>query len=327
MKTIKFFALALATFALVACEGNGGEPNNNEPTAVESITLSETNLELEVGATHTLVATVTPAGAAEVVWSSSDETKVTVAAGVVTAVAEGNAMVVATAGAKTAMCLVSVKAASGPGTGGGNEGGAKVPEGSEFYPIIMDAITAEALGNKIITDFRPDGMTKNLWVWDNTYAGATASGLNYFGNTEGYTALTVGTVGWSGMGYCAENAVGEFTSDFGTQAAALIDKMLASPEDYFLHMAIKSTDNASHTFYFGCTDATKFVLGSTVFDGGAIFSDFPRDGAWHAFDIPVAQFANGLAASARDGANIFVALSGGTAGVQLNLDAVYFYKK
>ncbi len=326
MKTIKFFALALATLALVACEkGSDGTDGGSEPTSVKDIVLSESTLNLEIGATHTLVATTDPAGAA-VAWESQNPAIATVADGLVTAIAEGNTIISATAGGKVKTCLVSVKAASNPGGNGGG-GDAKVPEGSEFYPIIMDAITAEALGNKIITDFRPDGMTKNLWVWDNTYAGATASGLNYFGNTEGYTALTVGTVGWSGMGYCAENAVGEFTSDFGTQAAALIDKMLASPEDYFLHMAIKSTDNASHTFYFGCTDATKFVLGSTVFDGGAIFSDFPRDGAWHAFDIPVAQFANGLAASARDGANIFVALSGGTAGVQLNLDAVYFYKK
>ncbi len=289
---------------------------NFEQPAVQSITLSDEAVTLyAIGQQHTLTATVAPSvWEGTITYTSANPEVATVVNGVITAVAVGKTTITAQAEDKTATCTVDVQTT-------------KVPEGSEFYPIIMDAVTFEALGNKVISDFRPDGMTKNLWIWENTYTSAVASGLNYFGNAEGYTALTVGTMGWSGLGFCAQNVVDGSTSDFGTQVNVLIDKMLASPEDYFLHIAIKSTDNASHTFYFGCTDATKFVLGTTVFDGGVIFSDFPRDGSWTGFDIPMTQFVNGLTASARDGANLFVALSGGTAGVQLNLDAVYFYKK
>jgi hypothetical protein len=59
-----------------------------------------------------------------------------------------------------------------------------------------------------------------------------------------------------------------------------------------------------------------------------VYADFERDGAWHAFDIPMSKFANALANQAVEaGVNVFVVLTEGTQGAQLNLDAVYFYKK
>ena len=80
---------------------------------VESITLDPKNLELEVGETLTISATVLPENATDktVVWSSLNETVATVdASGTVTAVSAGNAVIKAAAGEVEGVCLVTVTA-------------------------------------------------------------------------------------------------------------------------------------------------------------------------------------------------------------------------
>lgn len=84
------------------------------PVQVESVTISEESIELEIGETFTLTATVLPENAADktVTWSSSNDAIATVSAdGVVTGVAVGNATIVAAAGQRTAVCSVKVSGA------------------------------------------------------------------------------------------------------------------------------------------------------------------------------------------------------------------------
>ena len=80
--------------------------------AVESVTLDKTTLDLTVGGTATLTATVKPDNATDktVTWSCDNTAVATVADGVVTAVAEGTAKVTAHAGEASAVCTVTVKA-------------------------------------------------------------------------------------------------------------------------------------------------------------------------------------------------------------------------
>lgn len=88
--------------------------------AVTDITLSQTNLSLEKGETATLTATVAPADATDktVSWSSSDASVATVSSsGLVTAVKAGKATITATAGGKSAQCVVSVKEEGGMDAG------------------------------------------------------------------------------------------------------------------------------------------------------------------------------------------------------------------
>lgn len=79
--------------------------------AVSGVTLDETKLSLEEGATATLTATVAPENATDkkVTWSSSAPSVATVDEnGKVTAVKAGEAVITATAGEKTAECAVTV---------------------------------------------------------------------------------------------------------------------------------------------------------------------------------------------------------------------------
>lgn len=77
---------------------------------VTSVSLNQNKLNLEVGKTGTLTATVKPDNATDktVTWTTSDAKVATVANGVVTAVAKGEATITATAGGKTATCKVTV---------------------------------------------------------------------------------------------------------------------------------------------------------------------------------------------------------------------------
>ena len=83
---------------------------------VTGVTLNKSTTSLDVGATETLIATVTPADATNktVIWDSSSTAAATVdSEGLVTAVAEGATVITATTqdGGKTATCTVSVTAA------------------------------------------------------------------------------------------------------------------------------------------------------------------------------------------------------------------------
>ncbi len=312
MKHCKFIALAAAAFMFAACE--------KTPEGVTNVTLDQSTVQVEVGKTVTLTATVEPAGAAEVTWESSNTAVATVDGGVVTGVAEGTAIIAASADGKTASCIVTVVA---EGSGDENENGNETPgadhaslQGSEYYPFFLDGTTAELLGDKIILDFRPDEMTKFLYIWEQTYTAKDATGMGFYGNTDGYTSMTV-TSTWSGCGLNVPEA----------NAKTLYDKIIANPDQYYFHMAIKSTDNYSHCFYlFGAENTSKFVLGSKSVYDGPVKQDFTRDGSWQEIEFPLSDL--NLSGYTGDTAiNIFVALTEGVPGAILNIDAVFIYKK
>ena len=314
MKANKLFAAALAALALVGF--NACKPSN----PAEELKLSTDALSLKVGESQDLVANVTVAK-----WTSSNEAVATVIpandgkTAKVTGVAEGNAIISATTAAGvTKTCVVAVK-------NEGQQGGGSEVKGSQIWPILLDGVTAEANASKIVADFRPDEAEKFLYIWDQTYAANdNPTGKNFAGNTEGFMALTVGTLGWAGGGFFLAEG-----SSFAAAAEELRKAIVADPDNYFFHLAIKSTDQGSHCFYIMNNEATKFGIGaSAVYDAPASsLRNFTRDGAWAEFDIPMSAFASALSSELAGGINLFVILSEGTAGVQLNLDAVYFYKK
>lgn len=108
MKTTLFWAIAMvATGLFTACNSD-----DNEPVAVSGITIDPPTLELSIGRTETLAATLTPENATDptVEWSSNYTDIATVDdAGNVTALKKGDATITAKAGNVTATCLVTVK--------------------------------------------------------------------------------------------------------------------------------------------------------------------------------------------------------------------------
>ena len=105
MKKILYFLAAALTLAamVISCEK---EPKEVKVTGVK---LDQTSLQMFVGDSQTLTATVQPADAkATVEWSTSDASVATVSNGVVTAVAAGSATITAKADSYTATCTVTV---------------------------------------------------------------------------------------------------------------------------------------------------------------------------------------------------------------------------
>ena len=136
----------------------------------------------KVGETATITANVAAT------WASNKEAVATVAPGndggktaIVTAVAEGNAIISATANGETKTCVVLVEKAAGP------SGDEKTIEAKRIWPVILDGVTAEKYASLIAGDFRVNDVDNFLYIWaaGETYNAGDGTGKNFFGNTEG----------------------------------------------------------------------------------------------------------------------------------------------
>ena len=197
---------------------------------------------------------------------------------------------------------------------------------NQVWPIIMDETTFATCNSNsaVVADFRPNNQDRFLYIWVETYDSLTTAGLNSMGNTDGYLSLRVTDQGWAGAGFCLTDNGNSWQAAEQLRAA-----IVANPDNYYLHMAIKSTDNYSHCFYLfyneATTEATRFVLGNhSVVYNEPVYSDFTRDGEWQEFYIPTSTFASALAGiTCNAGVDIFAMLSEGVQGAMLDLDAVY----
>lgn len=322
MKAIKFFAMALVALTFMGCPNEKPE-NPDDPQQETTLALDQTSITINVEETATINATV------DATWASSNPAVATVAGegkvATVTAVAEGNTVITATtAGGQTKTCVVLVKKAStGPGDGDENQ----AINAKRIWPIVLDGVTAQANESIIAGDIRPDpenGNNLDIWAAGETYTAGGGTGVNYFGNTEGYVSLIVAAPdGWSGGGF----NIGKATS---IQAMKDVKAaIVANPDKMFLHIGIKATTEGNHEFYLFGNDATAFNIGKAAVEKGEVIGDFTRDGSWYGFDIPMAQFVNTIAGTNINDAGQYIMsfLSGNAVGSQLNLDAVYFYEK
>lgn len=308
MKLTKFFLFtALVAVLFSACKSE---------VEVTGVTLDEASASVAIKDTIELVATVLPKGASgDVVWSSSDEKVATVNAGKVIGVSLGKTNIKATVGTFSAVCEVTVTKEVVDFKSSLN--------GTEYFLISMDGVTATKLGTKVKADFRPDELKKFLYIWDNTFTAGTSSGPNPFGEVEAWVSLSVGTIGWSGAGFNCKDGVE-------------LDKLVpitTSPDKYYFHMAIKSKSAATFVFALDGQSGVKFAVGPAPFnDNGTIIqplADFPRDGEWQKIEIPMSTLkTKGLLYSTGMGEkNVLWFLAGGAAGTELNIDGVFIYKK
>lgn len=322
------FALATMALVLVGCK--------KSETTTYSISPNPANVEVQ----KTVQLTLTPAATAT--WKSANESIATVDAnGLVTGVAKGQTTVTATIGDISTSAVINVTEGAGPTPDPEPDPSTLHPSlrGSEYYIFQMDETTIAKIKSKVKADLRAndggDGSnTHSFYIWEGTYNAGTTSGRNFYGEAEGWYSFQVLSVGWSGGGLCIHDAAGQAG---GVADVNPLSAIMANPENYVFHIAMKSTDNASHAIILNGSASSKgaVTIGATKFDDGGkyydIAGDFTRDGSWGEIEIPMTTFTNqGLQYASNnvgDGINVLAFLSGGQAGTMLQFDACFIYKK
>lgn len=193
-------------------------------------------------------------------------------------------------------------------------------QGENYYLIYLDeeTVAGSIPKQKIAADYRVDDTVNFLYIWENTYISNPAIGPNSNGVPGAFIDYSVNNIGWSGFGF-ASLAPGKNLSGIS--------------DEHYVHFALKSMGNENHMIIIAGEDKkeAKLNIGSTPFnDNGVIYDpydNFPRDGEWKSFDIPVKTLKR-LGANFSDGftGNVFAMLSGGVEGTNICLDAVFFYR-
>lgn len=330
MKATKFFAAALAVLCLVgfaSCNKNDKEEDSVTYKIVPA------NPTVQVGATLQL--SLEPAATAA--WASLTPTIATVnpVSGVVTGVAAGPAVITALIDGQTYSTTVTVTA-----KGGGDSEKPETPseeinidpswpaslKGSNYVILQLDETTAAKLKGRVLADLSIDDNEVNLWVWENTYNAGEGSGKNFYGEAEGWPAFQVSNVGWSGLG---QNVAGSRLSELNK-----LNAIMQEPDKYYFHIAMRSTDEASHCIELdGTTGKGQVTIGATPYDDQgkliSIAGNFTRNGEWGEIEIPMTTFIQqGLQYGSNNtvGINALVFLSGGVEGSMLQYDACFIYK-
>lgn len=212
-------------------------------------------------------------------------------------------------------------------------------QGSNYYLFALSASAEAVIADKVVADYRVDDYNTFLYIWEETYNAGETSGPNMFGLIEGWSCLTVAGKGWSGCGFCCYNK----------EELDKLPGIIEDPENYYLHLAMKSQDDTVHTinFYSGNPDESFGVKIGGSYDSaeptGEAEYGYQRDGEWHEIEIPMTFFTNkGLmfvpskwagatvgdpdnGVAGANGHNVLAILSG--AYGTLNIDAAFVYKK
>ncbi len=284
---------------------------------VSGLILDKDDLEISLETSIVLNVSLQPEGAkGEVVWSSDDPTVASVDNGMVTAIKRGSAGITASCGTYSDTCRVSVIPVEFDAD--------KLPsslKGESYHIIQLDDSSYAYIEDRVVNDFRPDNLNKNLWIWESTFLGGASSGLNYYGLEKGWISLVVANKGWSGAGFNVGPGYGSID----------MTDLFNNPLDYYFHISLKSSQPGTSVMliFKDKNSEAKVVLGSIPLDGIAPYSDFARDNMWSTVEVPV-SYLNSLGVFFNDtftDVNILSFLAGGIEGTTLDLDAMFFYKK
>lgn len=215
-------------------------------------------------------------------------------------------------------------------------------EGSNYYTLSLDATTAAQIQSKIVQDLSCDDLTMFFDWWNAAAFGAgVCSGPNFYGQVDGWFALTINTMeasgSWFGGAFRLINPKeediatpdadgslpeGKVTQEAYDAAKARRETLKDITADYTLHLAMKSS--AAGHYNVGMFDGATVVIGDETSTYG-----FKRDGAWHEIEIPMSAFMVGEKFNF-DGVNMLYFTQGPDGSIwpkNLDLDAVFIYKK
>lgn len=196
-------------------------------------------------------------------------------------------------------------------------------QGSEYVTIALDENSTQSISKRIKASYQVDDDNVWLYVWDETYTAGTASGLNFYGEATGWTSLVVANVGWSGAGWCV---VKPETVPAFVESASDLSK-------WKFHIAYKGAANVAHIVILYWNDQVyKFAVGQgSLEDAGVAYNAIApvsgtfTPGVWNEYEISLDK--TGMDYTKTTKGNLAAILSGGVTGTQIDVDAVFFYKK
>ena len=191
------------------------------------------------------------------------------------------------------------------------------------YIILSENAVNEftAAGTKM-NDLQPNDVDRFLYVWDNTFNAGDSSYPRVDMEEGGYVSLSVGSVGWSGAGFCltTETNLGHFN------------------ENTRFHLAYMTpNDNAPASLGIiilggETTKPAKVALGAAYDDNGVIYPAVGPKASddWNGIDISFGDLKKlfpefDWTGSDKYKDNIFSFLAGGVTGQAFSFDALYFY--
>lgn len=273
---MKFKKLFLIIFSLcislsLACgfAACGGEEDTGIPVA--SVGFNKNVLELEVGETYKLNATVLPSNATDktLIWSSSDSDVASVSDGLITARKEGEAEITAKSGNKQAVCTVTVK-----------------PETDVTVPVtsvtLNQSVYTLAIGASytLIPTVLPANATDRQVKWSSS-------------NEKTVTVSDRGVI----------QAIAEGTSTIKAEAGGKSATCAVTVEKTIVAVAEVTLDRTSLTLKVNET----FTLSATVAPENAT----DKAVKWTTSDSGVVRVSNGIVTSVGEGTAKITAAAGG----------------
>ena len=183
------------------------------PIPATGITLSSNTLSFAtLNATQTLTATLTPSDSTDTVtWASSDQTKATVANGVVTSVGYGSCTITATAGSVSATCSVTIAQATLSSISA-----VYTQSGTVYDTDSLDSLKSDL----VVTATWSDSTTSTVASTDYTLSGTLTAGtstvtVSYGGKT---TTFNVTVTAELPSGYTKYDYIARVNSDNNNSA-------------------------------------------------------------------------------------------------------------
>lgn len=189
-------------------------------------------------------------------------------------------------------------------------------KGEKYIIWQLDPTSAAFLGDKIVLNLAPNGVTSRLDIWpagDSLVADESATGPNFYGYQTGYVNLVSAGIGWSGGGYAYDGAE--------ELAAAWKEITDVQGEGWYLHCAIKGTKGVGNFFRLCDTDpdaASSYILHWDNYDF--------TENDWCEVEIPMTTICAAGWVGATAGYQ-FTIHGSGKAGDKLHYDALFIYKK
>ncbi|MBQ9230018.1 MAG: glycoside hydrolase family 16 protein [Prevotella sp.] len=195
-------------------------------------------------------------------------------------------------------------------------------ENKEFinFNVSEATISMQTEGGTVDENILAGYYTLNNWEGD-TYSSGDKSGntVNSFGiEGQGWIDWVVGTKGWSGGGFLEGDGA---------------DLTILEDGDWYLHFAMRGTDNCNHLIGFA---ESRFTIGSEPYDENTpVIGNYKRDNEWYSFDIPYSFIKksfpslypqNNGGQSAWKG-NLVWFMSGGNTGDELQIDNLFFWRE